>query len=90
MNKNQFFYIRKTDKGGLFLDSFNLDLVIRTVELEEGKRLVLLNDMHERLEKVPEVKNNKVVRYNKERNTFQSEIYLEKEDAEKFVTQYNN
>lgn len=99
--KNQFFYTRKEpiqpreeDKDKPleykeYLDSFNINFVIRSRELEDGTRLILLNDIHERLQEVPQfnAKRDKIVGRTKERNTFQSEIYLSKEDSERYVKQ---
>jgi len=83
--KNQFFYTRKTETGD-FLDSFNINKVIRSLTQEDGKLLVLLDDLHERVEQVPvyNPKTGQVKEFRRERNTYQSEIMLEKEDAEKF------
>ena len=95
MNR-QFQYYRKetipsTEEGKapevkIFIDSFNLDMVIRSIGLPDGRRLVLLNDLHERWQDVP-VKNKvgKNTTYKREKNTFQSEIYLEPEDNERFI-----
>lgn len=94
--KNQFFYTRKTQNQPVegeteptfteTLDSFNPELVIRTVELPEGKRIVALNDFHEEMRPVPIY--NKQGKYSgqtkNERNTYQSEIVLEKPDADRF------
>lgn len=82
---NQFFYTRK-DGEKVYQDSFSMDKVIRTVELEDGKRIVVLNDFHERVEQVPDInpKTNKMMGMRRERNTYQSEITLEKEDAVRF------
>lgn len=92
--KNQFFYTRKELKSGTpdnpvyneFRDSFNIEKVIRTIGMEDGRLLVLLDDLHERSQDVPDVdaKTNKIKGYKRQRNTFQSEIYLEAEDVEKF------
>ena len=97
--KNQFFYTRKELKSGtpenpvynVFRDSFNLNLVIRTVAIEDGRLLVLLNDIHERAQEIPEVdvRTNKVKGVKRQRNTFQSEIYLEPEDVERFYAATN-
>lgn len=97
--KNQFFYLRKepnaiTVEGQEltfteFIDSFNLDKVIRTVAIEDGRRLVLLDDLHTRLQEVPVTnKQGKITAYKKENNTFQSEIYLEPLDNERFINLY--
>jgi len=96
MSKSQFFYCRKEklplqiegeeSKFKEYEDSFNPELVIRTVLLEDGQRLVLLSDIQERMEKVPQYdsKKTKITGWTKERNTFQSELYLSKEDGERF------
>jgi len=94
MNK-QFFYSRKEpleliegeeQQYKTFRDSFSLDLIIRSMELEDGRRIVLLNDIHERNQEVPVVnKNRQVTGYRKEKMVVQSEIYLDKEDNERFV-----
>ena len=92
--KNQFFYTRKELKSGTpdnpvyntFRDSINMDKVIRSVGIEDGRLLILLDDLHERAQEVPEVdvRTNKVKGVKRQRNTFQSEIYLEPEDVERF------
>jgi len=97
--KNQFFYTRKELKSGtpdnpvynVFRDSFNMNKVIRTVGIEDGRLLVLLDDLHERSQEVPDVdpRNNKVKGVKRQRNTFQSEIYLESEDVERFYAATN-
>ena len=93
--KNQFFYTREQNielpdgqkEVKKFTDSFSIDKVIRTVEMENGQRLVLLDDIHERLERIPQFdsKRTKITGYTKERNTFQSEIYLSKEEGDKLM-----
>lgn len=92
--KNQFFYTRREVSGGTpeapeyrtFTDSFNMDKVIRSISLEDDRVLVLLDDMHERAQLVPDVdpKTNKVRGQKRERNVYQSEIYLEQSDAKRF------
>lgn len=66
-------------------ESFNINNVIRTVAMDDGRHLVLLNDIHERTIEVPDInlKSNKMVGYKRERNTYQSEIFLTQEDAER-------
>lgn len=68
-----------------FKDTLNLSKVIRTVSLEDDRILVLMDDIHSRPQEVP-VKNKagKITSYKREMNIFQSEIYLDKEDAERF------
>lgn len=86
----QFFYTRKEkNKEGetkTYTDSFNLNKVIRSIELEDGKRLVVLDDIHEQAREVPDVdpKTGKFKGTKRQRDTFQSEIYLEPEDNERF------
>ena len=92
--KNQFFYTRKELKSGtpdnpvynIFRDSINMNKVIRSVGIEDGRLLILLDDLHERAQEVPEVdvRTNKVKGIKRQRNTFQSEIYIEAEDVERF------
>lgn len=97
--KNQFFYTRKELKSGTpenpvyntFRDSFNINKVIRTVGIEDGRLLILLDDLHERAQEMPDVdpRTNKVKGVKRQRNTFQSEIYLEPEDVERFYNATN-
>jgi len=88
--RTQFFYTRKdtTGEGPVVSrkDSFNLTAVIRSVEMADGTVLVLLNDIHERTTETPNisVKTNKMTGTIRKRDTFQSEIYLSKEDGERF------
>lgn len=92
---NQFFYTRKELVSGTpenpefkeFRDSFNINKVVRSLTMEDGKTLILLDDLHERAQQVPDVdiKTNKIKGYKRERNTFQSEIYLDPADAERFL-----
>ena len=91
---NQFFYTRKEPIQGTdplefkeHLDSFNIEKVIRTIIVENGNRLVLLDDIHERSTEVPDVnpKNGQARGYKRERNTYQTEVYLSLEDSERFV-----
>lgn len=94
----QFFFTRKepikdTDPVEFkdYLDSFNIDKVIRTIVIENNNRLVLLDDIHERSTEVPDInpKSGQVKGYKRERNTFQTEIYLTPEDSERFVKLFN-
>ena len=92
--KNQFFYTRKELKSGtpenpvynVFRDSFNINKVIRSVAIEDGRVMILLDDLHERAQEVPDIdpRTNKVKGVKRQKNTFQSEIYLEPEDVERF------
>jgi hypothetical protein len=92
--KNQFFYTRKELKSGTpenpvyneFRDSFSVEKVVRSLEIEDGRVLVLLDDLHERSQDVPDIdpKTGKQKGMKRQRNTFQSEIYLDPEDAKRF------
>lgn len=90
---NQFFYTRKEPIAGTdpvefkdYVDSFNVEKIIRTVVVENGDRLVLLDDIHERAMEVPQYdpKTGKLKGVKRERNTYQTEIYLTPEDSERF------
>ena len=83
-----FFYTRKTEDGKIFTDSFNLDKVIRSVQVDDNKVLVLLDDAHDRSEDVPDVdpKTGKQRGIKRQRNTYSTEISLVDED----VTRFNN
>ena len=89
--KNQFFYTRTAEDGKELRDSFNLNKVIRSLSNEDGTALVLLDDLHERAQEVPDIdpKTNKMKGYKRQKNTFQSEISLNKEDAERFFNLTN-
>jgi uncharacterized protein YacL len=78
-----FFYTREVD-GKIYTDSFNLNKVVRSMQLEDEKIILVLDDIHERAEAVPDVKNGKVVGSKRERNTFQTEITLTGEDVKRF------
>jgi hypothetical protein len=94
--KNQFFYQKKEmlppqegDTEPKFfegLDSFNLEKVIRSISIPDGQRLILLDDLHERVHEV-EIKNKqgKVTSIKRERDAFQSEIYLSPTDSMRFM-----
>lgn len=94
--RQQFFYTRREPVGGTkeapiykeYKDSFNINAVIRSISMPDGTMLVLLNDIHERTTETPNinVKNNKVNGVVRKRDTFQSEIYLSKEDGERFIS----
>lgn len=84
--KKHFSYLRK-EKEIEYTDTFNVDKVIRSVSLEDGRRLVLLDDLHERVQETPEIdlKTNKVKGVKRQRDVFQSEIYLSNEDNIRFL-----
>ena len=80
---NLFFYTREVD-GKIYTDSFNINKVVRSMQIDENKVILVLDDIHERSEQVPDVKNGKVVGSKRERNTFQTEITLTGEDVKRF------
>jgi len=87
---NQFFYTRKeADKE--YTDSFNVNKVIRTVQMDENDLLVLLDDIHERVIETPNInlKTNKMVGVTRKRDVYQSEIHLTGEDIERFKKSTN-
>ncbi len=70
-----------------YKDSFNVEKVIRSREMEDGTVLVVLDDFHDEMREVPgfHPKTRKPTGvYVKERNTYQSEIFLSKEDGQRF------
>lgn len=83
INMNLFFYTREVD-GKIYTDSFNINKVVRSMQIDENKVILVLDDIHERSEQVPDVKNGKVVGSKRERNTFQTEITLTGEDVARF------
>lgn len=89
--KNQFFYTRTVAVEGSadtkdYRESFNMDKVVRSVQMEDGRTLILMDDIHERTIETPDIdlKTNKMKGYKRERNTYQSEIFLNSADAERF------
>lgn len=85
----------------IVLDSFNMDCVIRSITTDDGKLLVLLDDLHERYETKPKVHpktgtpkfdRKGAMIFERIKETFQSEIYLSKEEGEQFykLTAANN
>jgi hypothetical protein len=87
---NLFFYTRKSEDNKVFTDSFNLNKVIRSIQMDDNKVLILLDDIHERPEDVPEIKNGKMVGQKRVRNVFQTEINLFDEDVIRFNNLANN
>ena len=82
---NLFFYTREVD-GKIYTDSFNLNKVIRSMQVDENKVILVLDDLHERSENVPDVdpKTRAVKGQKRERNTYQTEITLTGEDVTRF------
>ena len=86
--RNQFFFTR-TEGDKTFRDSFNMNKVIRSVQVDDNTLIVLLDDLHERVKEVPNINthSNKVTGVRKQVEVFQSEIYLSGEDIERFYEQ---
>ena len=89
--RNQFFYTRRDEAGKEVRDSFNINKAIRSLSNEDGSALVLLDDLHERAQEVPDIdlRTNKVKGVKRQKNTFQSEIQLNPEDAARFFNLTN-
>jgi hypothetical protein len=88
---NQFIYTAKiADKE--YKASFNLNKVIRSLGQDDGTLVIILDDFNERVTQQPDidVKTNKMKGYKNVRETVQSEIVLNVEDAERFfkLTEY--
>ena len=60
--RNQFFFTR-TEGDKTFRDSFNINKVIRSVQVDDNTLIVLLDDLHERVKEVPNINthSNKVI-----------------------------
>ena len=86
--RNQFFFTR-TEGDKTFRDSFNMNKVIRTVQVDDNTLIVLLDDLHERVKEVPNIslKKDKITGIRKQVEVFQSEIYLSGKDIERFYEQ---
>ena len=82
---NLFFYTREVD-GKIYTDSFNLNKVIRSMQVDDNKVILVLDDLHERSEDAPDVdpKTGKVRGQKRQRNSYQTEITLLDENAIKF------
>ena len=84
--KNQFFYTAIIgDKE--YIASLNVNKVIRTLENDEAGLIVILDDFNERVTEQPDIdlKTNKFKGMKKVRETVQSEITLNAEDAKRFI-----
>ena len=82
---NLFFYTREVD-GKIYTDSFNLNKVVRSMQVDDEKVVLVLDDLHERSENVPDIdpKTGKVKGQKRERNTYQTEITLTGADVARF------
>jgi hypothetical protein len=80
-----FFYTREVD-GKIYTDSFNLNKVIRSMQVDDNKVILVLDDLHERSEDAPDIdpKTGKVKGQKRQRNSYQTEITLLDENAIKF------
>lgn len=84
--KNQFFYkVKMNDKE--YTASLNINKVIRSLANDEGGLIVILDDFNERVSKQPDIdlKTNKMKGFKTVRETVQSEIELNPEDAQRFL-----
>lgn len=84
--KNQFFYTATIgDKE--YKASLNINKVIRSLANDEGGLIVILDDFNERVTQQPDIdlKTNKMKGFKNIRETVQSEITLNSQDAERFV-----
>lgn len=81
--RNQFVYTQKDpipgkpDEFRTFKASFNVEKVIRSLAMDDGRVLIILDDIHQRPQDVEVMnKHGKVTSVKRQMNTFQSEIYL--------------
>jgi len=84
--KNQFFYTATIgDKE--YIASLNVTKVIRTLENDAAGLIIILDDFNERVTQQPDIdfKTNKMKGYKSVRETVQSEIELNAEDAKRFI-----
>lgn len=84
--KNQFFYT-VTINEKVYTASLNINKVIRTLEDDNAGLIVILDDFNERVTQQPDIdlKTNKMKGYKNVRETVQSEITLNAEDAKRFI-----
>jgi hypothetical protein len=84
--QNQFFYTATIGEKQ-YKASLNINKVIRTLENDEGGLIVILDDFNERVTQQPDIdlKTNKMKGYKNVRETVQSEIVLNEEDATRFI-----
>lgn len=84
--KNQFFYTAKIgDKE--YVASLNVNKIIRTLANDAGGLIIILDDFNERVTQQPDIdiKTNKMKGFKSVRETVQSEIELNADDALKFI-----
>lgn len=78
----------------IVLDSFDVERVVRSITMDNGSLLVLLDDLHERWETKPKThpktgapvfdKKGQMM-FERVKETFQSEINLQEEDGKNFL-----
>ncbi len=96
METNQFVYKEKRKEGEETVEvfnSFNIDMVARAITVADGRVLVLLDDIHERLVERPKINaKGRPSGVHRVRETYQSEIYLSQEEGAQFfnLTAINN
>lgn len=96
--KNQFVYTVKfqvpnPEIEGEMLEketkcSFNMNKVIRSMEIPNGNLIIILDDFHEDMVTQPDTvnpKTHRVIHGKKEKVIVQSEIHLSPEDKERFL-----
>ena len=78
--KNQFFYTRREP----IQDTDPVEF--KSVRMDDENLVVLLDDIHERIKEVPNIntKTNKVIGMKKVSEVFQTEVYLQGKDIERF------
>ena len=83
-----FFFKRQAENGKEYTECFNLNKMIRSMQISEDELLILFDDYYERSEEVPNVdpKTGKMKGTKRERHTYQTEIRLRGED----ITRFNN
>jgi hypothetical protein len=84
--KNQFFYTAIIGEKE-YTASLNINKVIRTLENDEAGLIIILDDFNERVTQQPDIdlKTNKMKGFKNVRETVQSEITLNAEDAKRFI-----
>lgn len=87
---NLFWYTRVNEEKE-YLDAINLQKIIRVVTLENGQVLILLDDIHNRITQEPVTnKQGKVTSMKNTTGTYQSEIYISKEEDIKRLYELTN
>lgn len=82
--KNQFFYtLEKSDKTTC-MGSFNPEYVIRTMQYEGEKLVVMLDDFHPMKTPVRKMNKNGKLIEQIEESTVCSEIWLNEEDSKRY------